>query len=94
MITKRPSKELSTAWVAATAVAAVVACGGTDNGKGTVTVTTWGESFIEDGLPSDVFPKDSWSVKYSKFLVDYHSVSIADENNSVAAKLENPLVST
>ncbi len=77
--------------IATTAVSSTVACGD-DNGKGTVTITTWGESFIEDGLPSDVFPKDHWSVKYSKFLVDYRSVSIADENNNVAAKLNHPLV--
>lgn len=71
---------------------ATVACAGTDNGKGRVIVTTWGERFVEDGLPSDVFPKDSWSVKYSMFLVVYHSVTIADEANNVVAKLDHPLV--
>ena len=69
----------------------MTACGDA-NGKGTVTVTTWGESFIEDGLPSSAFPKDNWSVKYSKFLVVYHSATIVNENNSVAAKLDHPLV--
>jgi hypothetical protein len=62
------------------------------SGTGTVTVTTWGEEFIEEGLPSDVFPKDHWSVKYSKFLLVYDMVSIADENHNVGAKLDHPLV--
>ena len=91
MTTTKLSRILFGALMATTAASSTVACGD-DNGKGTVTVTTWGESFIEDGLPSDVFPKDHWSVKYSKFLVDYHSVAIADENNNVAAKLDHPLV--
>ena len=63
-----------------------------DSGSGTVTVTTWGELLIEDGLTSDIFPKDHWSVKYSKFLLVYHTVTIADENNKVGAQLDHPLV--
>jgi len=63
-----------------------------DSGSGTVTVTTWGELLIEDGLTSDIFPKDHWSVKYSKFLLVYHSVTIADANNKVGAQLDHPLV--
>jgi hypothetical protein len=90
-MTTKQSRICFGALIATAAISSMTACGD-DNGKGTVTVTTWGESFIEDGLPSSVFPKDNWSVKYSKFLVDYHSVAIADENNSVAAKLDHPLV--
>ena len=91
MTAAKLSRILVGALLATSAAASTVACGD-DNGKGTVTVTTWGESFIEDGLPSEVFPKDHWSVKYSKFLVVYHSVTIADQNNDVAAKLDHPLV--
>jgi hypothetical protein len=72
-------------------VSSLTACNDSDNGKGTVTFTTWGEDFIEDGLPSTVF-FDSWSVKYSKFLVVYNHVTIADDNGDVVAKLEHPLV--
>jgi len=77
--------------VASVALLAACACNGTD-GKGTVTITTSGEDYIENGLSSDVFPHDHWSVKYSKFLVVYHSISIADESNDVAAHLDHPLV--
>ena len=83
------SLRISTAGVA---LLAACACGGTDDGKGTLTITTWGEDYIESGLPSDVFPYDHWSVKYSKFLVVYHSVTIADDGGTIAAKLEHPLV--
>ncbi len=70
----------------------LVACGEPDNGRGTVTITTWGESFIEDGLPSSVFPEDHWSVKYTKFLIVYNSVTIADDGGNVVARLDRPLV--
>jgi hypothetical protein len=63
-----------------------------DNGIGTVAVTTWGEDYIESGLPSSVFPADHWSVKYSKFLVVYHNVTIADADDNVAASLDHPFV--
>lgn len=69
----------------------VTGCNDSDNGKGTLTITTWGEEYIEDGLPSDAF-LDSWSVKYSKFLVVYNHVTIADDNGDVVAKVRHPLV--
>jgi hypothetical protein len=86
------SRILLGALMAATAASSTVACGGDDNGTGTVTISTWGEDYIEEGLPSDVFPKDHWSVKYSKFLLIYHSVTIADDNKNVVGKLDHPLV--
>jgi hypothetical protein len=67
------------------------ACASTDNGRGTVTFTTWGESYIEDGLPSSAF-LDQWSVKYSKFLVVYNHVTVAGDSGDVVAKLDHPLV--
>jgi hypothetical protein len=72
-------------------VASASGCRESPSGKGTVTFTTWGEEFIEEGLPSDVF-LDAWSVKYDKFLVVYDHVSIADDDGDVVAKLEHPLV--
>jgi hypothetical protein len=72
-------------------VTSAAGCNDSDNGKGTVTITTWGEEYIEDELPSDAF-LDSWSVKYSKFLVVYNHVTIAAGNGDVVAKLDHPLV--
>jgi len=76
----------------AVCMALALAAGCDGSGNGTVTVTTWGELLIEDGLGSDIFPADHWSVKYSKFLLVYHSVTIADESNHVGAQLDHPLV--
>jgi len=68
------------------------ACAASDNGKGTLVITTSGEKYIEDGLPSAAFPHDGWSVVYSTFLVVYHDVTIADDDGTVVAALERPLV--
>lgn len=74
------------------AILSLNACSNANNGQGTVTITTWGEEYIEDELPSEAFPHDHWSVKYSRFLIVYHSVTISDDDNSVVAELEQPLV--
>jgi hypothetical protein len=89
------SKKIVKAVATGTAAAALLsasACGDSDNGQGTVTITTWGEEYIEEGLPSDAFPHDHFSVKYTRFLVVFRDVQIADENHQVGAKLEAPLV--
>lgn len=43
----------------------IAACG---EDAGSVTSTAYGEAFIEEGIPSDVF-NDGWAVSYEKFLV-------------------------
>ncbi|MGE5785969.1 MAG: hypothetical protein ACM3ZE_15330 [Myxococcales bacterium] len=62
-----------------------------DPGTGTVVFTTWGEGYIEDGIPSDAF-LDRWSVKFSKFLVAYNDVAVVDQSGKAVAKLEHALV--
>lgn len=42
-----------------------VAC---TEGSGTITSTVYGEEFIEDGIPADVFA-DGWSVQFDRFLI-------------------------
>ena len=46
----------------------VTACGSDELGSGSITSTVYGEEFIEEGIPSDVFA-DGWSVQFDKFLV-------------------------
>jgi len=84
--------ERGVASLIAVGVASIIGASCDSSGTGSVTVTTWGELLIEDGLGSDIFPADHWSVKYSRFLLVYHSVSIADENHHVGAQLDHPLV--
>lgn len=70
---------------------AQVACNGGD-GTGTVKFTTWGEEFIEEGLGKDVFPKDNWSVKYTRFLIVMHAIKVVDQDQAVGAELKTPQV--
>lgn len=59
-------------------LALLAACGG--NGSGTVKVTTWGEEFIEEGIPAEGDDTDGfvdgWSVTFSKFLVSIGDVRL------------------
>jgi hypothetical protein len=51
------------------------------NGTGSVTFTTWGEEYIEQGIPRDSEALtgfvDGWSLKYSKFIVRIEEISVA-----------------
>ncbi len=73
-------------------VAMLLSSGCSEPAHGRVTFTTWGEDFIEQGIPREEFPQDHYSVKYSKFLVVYHAVTISDDDGAVVAGLEHPLV--
>lgn len=59
--------------------------GGTEAGTGKVTFTTWGEEYIEQEIPSDIFA-DGWSVKYDKFLINIGNIRIGDEAGAEAAR--------
>lgn len=52
---------------------------------GTATFTTWGEEYIEERIPAgeDGFV-DGWSLKYDKFLVNFHQIQLAAANGEVA----------
>jgi hypothetical protein len=91
-------------------LASLAACGDDDsstsgdptsaNAKGTATFTTWGEEYIEDGIPVDTTPDnneadgfaDGWSVKYSKFLVVFGGITVADIAGNVAASQTGSLL--
>ncbi len=58
------------------ALAFLVACGTEDKGDGSVTVSAYGESFIEDGIPAtDV--DDGWAVEFTRFEVRLRDVTVA-----------------
>lgn len=81
----------SSSLAAAAAALALLGCG-SDAGRGDVKFTTWGEDYVEQGIPAAAFPKDGWSVKYSKFLVVFHEITVADSAGAVAARLTTPHV--
>ncbi|MCC6217571.1 MAG: hypothetical protein IT376_22120 [Polyangiaceae bacterium] len=61
------------------ALTASPACGPTDAdaGEGTARFQIWGEEYIEQGVPADVF-EDGWRVTFSKFILVVGDVTIAD----------------
>lgn len=78
-------------------LAFVVGCGSNDDptssgGSGTEKFTTWGEDYIETGIPSDPDGQsgfvNGWSLHYDKFLVNFHAITIADHDGNVGAKME------
>jgi len=56
------------------AVLAGLAACDTDSEDGTLEVRIWGEEFVEDGIPAEVFA-DGWSVRFSAFLVAVDGVA-------------------
>lgn len=60
---------------------------------GTVTFTTWGEDYIESGIPAgDEGFVDGWSVEYDKFLVAFANLAIADAAGNVAVSSDEQFV--
>ena len=47
-----------------------------NEGEGTLTVTLWGEDFIEEGIPAEELA-DSYAVTYTKFLIALSNISAA-----------------
>jgi hypothetical protein len=67
---------------------ATVAC--TDE-PGALTITTWGEDYIEQELPADAF-EDGWRVKYTKFLITFSAIRMADADGVLGADLGGSVV--
>lgn len=49
------------------------ACDDASAGEGTLRVSAWGEGFIEEGIPAEVFV-DGWSVTFDAFVVSLDAV--------------------
>lgn len=66
----------------------VTACSNDDSeGSGKVEFSTWGEEYIEQGIPADDV-EDGWSIRYRKFLVVIGSVRIADASGAVGSEMK------
>jgi hypothetical protein len=59
-------------------------------GMGRVAFTTWGEGYIEEGIPVDSEGEpgfvDGWELHYEKFLVNIHEVTVADADGNLGAR--------
>jgi len=66
-------------WTAALlTLALATGCGSDNEEAGTITVSAYGEEFIEEGIPASAMD-DGWSVDFSRFEVTIDDVSIAGE---------------
>ncbi len=78
-------KTLGLALVTSSALA-LAACSSSDSsGSGTASFVTWGEEYIEQEIPAAEV-EDGWTIKYSKFLVTIHDVTVADDAGGQPAK--------
>jgi hypothetical protein len=78
----RPSRFIATA-IGSASLASSTAC----VSSAPLSVTTWGEAFIEEGMPADAF-EDAWAVTFSKFLVVVSAVEIKDAAGTPAAAVD------
>lgn len=68
---------------AAAVVGVVAAC---SPGEGSLSVTVYGESFIEDGIPAEEM-SDDWAIHFDSFLVDLEDVRVG----TTPVPLESPV---
>lgn len=64
---------------------ALTACGADAGAE--LSVRAWGEEYIEEGIPADVFD-DGWTVKYERFLINLGAVEVGEVG--AAAALAEP----
>lgn len=68
-------------------VGALLCACGDDAGQGKASFTTWGEEYIEQGIPADpagdVGFVDGWSVKFDKFLVVFSAIKVEDADHKL-----------
>lgn len=68
-------------------IAASAALAGCGEEIGDVEVSTWGEEYIEKGIPATAF-EDGWSIHYTKFLVVIGDFRVADEAGHVVVQMK------
>jgi hypothetical protein len=61
------------------------------SGKGAITFETWGEEYIEQEIPAvnasgETIVEDGFTIKYSRFLVAFAEITVADSAGKTAAK--------
>jgi hypothetical protein len=80
-----PRVEIMNIHSALATVALLALTGCSDEAYGSVSFTTWGEAYIEEGIGAGAGGfVDGWSVKYDKFLVNFHQIRVATAAGEVA----------
>jgi len=70
--------KMLSALVLSTGLLAFSGCTGGDAGEGTVAVNTYGEAFIEEGIPAEEVT-DGWAVTFDRFEVTLSGITIGDQ---------------
>jgi hypothetical protein len=87
-----PGQAAAATWLAIAALAA--GCG--EGGPGSARFTTWGEPYIMDGIPPDPSGAggfvDGWTLRYDKFLVTFHGITVANDEGQTAATMSGSLL--
>src|SRR5687767_4013678 len=78
---------VTTSRAALAALLALAACGDDSAAPGTLRVTVYGEEYIEEGIPADVF-SDGWSVAFDSFVVVVGDV-VAESGHGDAPAVED-----
>lgn len=60
-------------------------------GQGTWDVETWGEEYIEEEIPAEIF-EDGCAVSYDTFLVNFQSIALHDGDGNAVAGPDGALV--
>jgi hypothetical protein len=74
----------------ALALGTLAGCGsGSSDGHGTAQVTIWGEEYIEQGIPADVFA-DGWAVRFDEFLLLLSDIHARSSNAEQSRRFDRP----
>jgi hypothetical protein len=79
---------------------ASLACGSSDptgsGGAGRLSFTTWGEAYVQKEIPPDSDEEtgfvDGWTVKYTKFIVNFQKLRVADSKGIEAAAMDGSML--
>lgn len=70
------------------AIGLMAACDNGGSGEGAVTFTTWGEEFIEEGIPPEDGDEegfvDGWEVTFDRFLVSLGEIRVGNRDGNTA----------
>lgn len=59
--------------------------GGGPAGSGAISFSTWGEKYVEQGIPASEL-EDGWTITFSRFLVPISAVTVGDQGQVAATQ--------
>lgn len=86
-MTKHDSRSIALAGLAAMtfSLGCTSGAGGGPAGSGAISFSTWGEEYIEQGIPASEL-EDGWTITFSRFLVPISAVTVGDQGQVAATQ--------